>query len=628
MTKEKVLWTFTGQLDLCGLDILKRLFMLRFPLTLSARWTVLGLLFFLLFVAYNPWGYDPFLLPKEVAALWVLLAFCAFGTHALFSLRFPELRLFLDRVPAGLPILLILTWCLFLVPSSSSPLLSIRFFIVMVLLVSLYISSAGILSTDSVFFLWGWLLLGGVITSLAGLAQYYGYIPDTSFGYKEVRSTGFFFGNPNHYGGALGCLIPLGLGLIFSRKFFAWRWLIIFIVGLLVFSLLYTKTLGAIIPAAASTSLFFIGVRNTVLKDMRWPRKTWILAGLAFVVLIGLFLMLLHERLGQITRLVLSRDLNQAMSYRLTAVQTALAMFEDRPLIGVGPGGFVASFFDYRSWNIIFGSGINDDPGLFETVHNDHLQILVELGLPGFLLWVWILVSFGKYVVRSLGLPGTSDEVKIILISGASSLSFSLLNALIHFPFHVATSTIIPIFVMGGIAGVTSLQSDKVATPGPFKANNRPAHFMVTLFFVFLAFLASAPLAGDIIFRQGRDHLANAYKLQATSPGEYDSLVRRALNDFILAKKLNPYHPMTRLGLAEVYNKKKDYPLAYDQNIILDSIQRDEASVCMLAISLHHRGDNVQARRLINRALVFNHLYAPGWNCLEYLDNLPENAKP
>ncbi|MBF0524654.1 MAG: O-antigen ligase family protein [Deltaproteobacteria bacterium] len=585
----------------------------------------------LLFTACNPWGQELFLLPKEVVAVWLALFFCWFGVIRVFSSPAGTIRPFVATVPAALPICLLLAWCLILIPFSTSPILSLRFFLHLSLFAVLYLCLPLVLGQDSVLVCWVLLVLGGVVTSFAGLAQYYGYLPDTVHPFKGLRSTGFFFSNPNHYAAVIGSILPLSLGLVFTRKFFRWRWLMIFFFVLLLLSLFYTKTLGSIFPAIATACLFFYLSWRVISKDVAITRRTWILLGtFGLTGATIFFISFLGERLAQVARMVMSADYNQALSTRLTGLEAAWAMFQDRPLTGVGPGAFVASFFDYRSWIVVFGGGINDDLGLFDAVHNDHMQLLAELGAPGLFFWIWILVSLGKHVVKSLRNPSVSFDTRVILISGTSSLLFLLLNALVHFPFHIVTSAFIFIFVLGSVMTVTLPQSQGAWSPGcDFATKSVVVRPALHLLFGLMAVIVFLPVVGDVLFVRGRTHLERAYQLEAKTPGESESELEAALKTFKLAKRLSPYHYLVRRGLAEIYDRRKEFNLAYEQSLAQHDLHRNEASSCMLAMSRYHIGGDIfDAKRLINLALVFNRMYAPGWNCIEYLNNLPQGGKP
>jgi len=85
-----------------------------------------------------------------------------------------------------------------------------------------------------------------------------------------------------------------------------------------------------------------------------------------------------------------TRDYQRLFSERLVPFLTAVDMVRDHPLLGVGPGCFKYHFMAYRialpkhypaQWTQAW-------PQNFGEVHNDHLQVASENGLPGYALFL------------------------------------------------------------------------------------------------------------------------------------------------------------------------------------------------------------------------------------------------
>jgi O-antigen ligase len=83
-------------------------------------------------------------------------------------------------------------------------------------------------------------------------------------------------------------------------------------------------------------------------------------------------------------------DYEQLFSERLLPSLAAVDMIRDHPLLGVGPGCFRVNFMSYRlrlgeHYPAAWTRGY---PGYWSTVHDDHLQIAAETGLPGYALFL------------------------------------------------------------------------------------------------------------------------------------------------------------------------------------------------------------------------------------------------
>jgi O-antigen ligase len=147
-------------------------------------------------------------------------------------------------------------------------------------------------------------------------------------------------------------------------------------------------------------------------------------------------------------------------SYRLPAFVAAWRMFRGRPLVGVGPGVFGTQFMTYKlALDADHPNWIRVGNQNFGEVHNDHLQLLAETGLPGYLLFVAALallarLSFARREViterirfaRTFALPAAA--------------SFAVL-ALAHFPMQL-TSTMVPAVFLAALA-FAWMEPDEVA---------------------------------------------------------------------------------------------------------------------------------------------------------------------
>ena len=85
-----------------------------------------------------------------------------------------------------------------------------------------------------------------------------------------------------------------------------------------------------------------------------------------------------------------NRDLQTLFSERLVPFLTAIDMTRDHPLLGVGPGCFKYHYMPYRVG--LFGrypdAWTKGYPMNWGEVHNDHLQVAAETGLPGYALFL------------------------------------------------------------------------------------------------------------------------------------------------------------------------------------------------------------------------------------------------
>ncbi|HEV2718896.1 MAG TPA: O-antigen ligase family protein, partial [Thermoanaerobaculia bacterium] len=117
-------------------------------------------------------------------------------------------------------------------------------------------------------------------------------------------------------------------------------------------------------------------------------------AVVAAMMLLAIPLLSRKTMIGQNAREVLvaakTRNYERLLSERLVPFLAAIDMTRDHPLLGVGPGCFKYHFMPYRvalrthypeAWTKGF-------PQHFAEVHNDHLQVASESGLPGYAIFL------------------------------------------------------------------------------------------------------------------------------------------------------------------------------------------------------------------------------------------------
>lgn len=89
---------------------------------------------------------------------------------------------------------------------------------------------------------------------------------------------------------------------------------------------------------------------------------------------------------------------------RFWALGASLRMMRDHPLTGVGPGNWVVAVPDYLA--------AYDEALLTTHAHSLPLQLGVELGLPGLLLWLALIAAVVAGTLRCLGgaVPGNRED--------------------------------------------------------------------------------------------------------------------------------------------------------------------------------------------------------------------------
>ena len=128
---------------------------------------------------------------------------------------------------------------------------------------------------------------------------------------------------------------------------------------------------------------------------------------------------------------------------------SSVGMALDHPLLGWGPGGYLHSFPNYREFYLNdFGIlGAPFELGIFGLVHahvhNDYLQIWVELGIVGVVLCIAIIVA----VMRGMARLDRNDPV----IWYGAGFAAMLAVALVGFPFQNPATAAVATVVLAAI---------------------------------------------------------------------------------------------------------------------------------------------------------------------------------
>jgi len=342
-------------------------------------------------IIISPSGEDAFRLPKELAFRAVASLLIVAGAFAATAPNIDWAKIRLARreiVLAGL----ILFWTAATTLTSTNRSLSAWSFVTVVASVIIFLAS--LFASASVPVLWVDLLLiaasiNSVFVSLQefGVWNPFAFPPDLE---PHMKSSAFI-GNPNDVGAYLvvpGLAAVVAAVAAVNRR----RWfyvLLALVIG------------GGLIASGTRTALMAYAAGLIVFALVRRPRHTAIALAVFTVIAIGLVVSRPGSRsaVRSVRDMVAQRRFDILLSDRLPAFLSAWEMARSHPLVGVGPGCFKYNYMEYRialqskyppEW--VRGRYHQN----FAEVHNDHLQVLAETGIPGYcLLLASVLVLAG-----------------------------------------------------------------------------------------------------------------------------------------------------------------------------------------------------------------------------------------
>ena len=247
------------------------------------------------------------------------------------------------------------------------------------------------------------LLSGGLLSSVLALRQLYGptealagWADPNSVADGTIRIYGPL-GNPNLLAGYLVPLLPLALVALLRWQGWGQRLFAAASLGLAALSTLFSYSRGGWLAMLAALGLI---VLLLVLRSIRnWPPLWRRLLPLTLLVVTGAVLVIAATQVEPIrTRFasLLAGRGDSSNNFRINVWMSAIAMVQDRPWLGIGPGN--------SAFNSIYP--LYQQPRFNAlSAYSVPLEILVETGIPGLLASIGLAWSS----LRS-GLKGLEGE--------------------------------------------------------------------------------------------------------------------------------------------------------------------------------------------------------------------------
>ncbi len=125
-------------------------------------------------------------------------------------------------------------------------------------------------------------------------------------------------------------------------------------------------------------------------------------------------------------------SLGEGFKARSRAPRIALPAAADAGWFGFGPGTFKAVFPPYR-----LGKPELEPVTVWEHLHNDPLQTVIEWGWLGATGWALVLFLIARQGWRRLATYGGESESRVLLEAAGISFAAVFLHSLVDFPFQV-----------------------------------------------------------------------------------------------------------------------------------------------------------------------------------------------
>lgn len=276
------------------------------------------------------------------------------------------------------------------------------------------------------------LVLPAALLAFLGILQIHGLVqPLGFFGLERMERMQWtsLAGNPGDLAGFL-TLVAVAAQAEIHRRRGRGRWIAALLLGLLLYALVGTRTLGGIAAVAVGSLVFW---------SLTLPRKRFLAwAGASLVALVAVVVLVapVRDRLGGVTQAIQKGSWNVALTGRLDGWRAALWMTSEHPVTGVGHGAYGAVYVDAKQALLDEGAEFSRalQTSVFANAHNEPLEVMAETGIPGLLalgFGIWVLVGRARRIDSEAGAPGDRG----LAWGGLGVLG---VLSLVHFPFRLA----------------------------------------------------------------------------------------------------------------------------------------------------------------------------------------------
>jgi O-antigen ligase len=304
----------------------------------------------------------------------------------------------------------------------------------------------------------------------------------------------------------------------------------------------------------------------------------------AILILLALVILSPSTSMGrgvrELAEAVRDRDYQHLFSERLPPFLSTLDMARDHPLLGVGPGNFKYHYMAYRvglrgrypdRW--LHGFAMN-----WGEVHNDHLQVAAETGLPGYALFL-LAIGIGSGIVgRQRARAGASSPEATFARAFRWPLATAVfVICLAQFPLEIAAPRLM-ILTLAALCVTWSHDDQSLHSenghPSRLAQNFVATWLLRTAAIVAAAFainqLCIAPYRGNLILREVAARSLQAQSLDDPRALDIAHTNLHDLDEAASGRRLDPAWYLLYGSNCEILERWNDAVTAYTNALRVD----------------------------------------------------------
>jgi putative inorganic carbon (HCO3(-)) transporter len=270
-----------------------------------------------------------------------------------------------------------------------------------------------------------------------------------------------FLGNANDLGMTLLLPTLAAYSLVATDRKHRRRWLAIAFAAFGTIGLVASESVASLTGFAIGLWLLLVLRRRSWKKALLFTGAILAAGAVAFAIVPQF-----RARVVEGHRYIREQRYNELLSGRLVPSLVAVEMVREHPIAGAGPGSFRAEYFDKkllvdRKYKSLMPERMAvwsaERMMSFGETHDDHLQILAELGLPGYALFVAILVLLARRSLRAETSRPRAAFARDFALPAVVAFAISILA---QFPLRLAAPLTNALFFAAVIAAWSALPEE------------------------------------------------------------------------------------------------------------------------------------------------------------------------
>lgn len=320
--------------------------------------------------------------------------------------------------PVSLLIYIYLSWMLFTVFLSTLPLVSFKFTLTKLWFISVfYFMGVAIFKHEKNIYRFLYLMLISMLLTVT-----YTLIVHAGHGFNKEAAHWVmspFFKDHTVYGAVLAMFIPLSVGFLFLKNRSSFQKSLMILINFVFFvGIVYSYTRAAWLSLVAAAGILLVVMLKISFKSI----------AIVFTSLVLLFFMFQDQIVYSLSKNTQDSSENfmeniQSMVNissdasnleRLNRWNSALRMFNEKPMFGYGPGTYQFKYGIFQKFSEATIISTND--GNMGNAHSEYLGPLAEQGLLGMLTILAIIIGLSIYALN-LYKRMPKGNLKVIVIS-------------------------------------------------------------------------------------------------------------------------------------------------------------------------------------------------------------------